>query len=134
MGSNAVGGLRSMVKANCSEFCDYHVTEQNEELEALNAIALAVGSTLDINEVLNNFLINLAKLVPYDSASIALWKEDRLRLVAQRGVPNEAAVQAGERAMNEGQRWQRIMERDDTLIFADVRLEPHWIAAPGTHS
>ncbi len=120
-----------MTQANWTECCNCDVDEQNEELEALNAIALAVGSTLHIDEVLSNFLINLAKLVPYDSASIALWQHNRLRLVAQRGLPGDDVTQAGETAMNEGQRWQRVMERDDALIFPDVRLESSWIAAPG---
>lgn len=112
-----------------ASFCD--VDEQNEELEALNAIALAVGSTLHIEEVLNNFLVNLAKLVPYDSSSIALWKDNRLQLVAERGLPDEDAVRAGEVAMNQGQRWQRIREHDDALILRDVRLEPNWVTVPG---
>ena len=107
MGAGMSLGIRSMMQANWTECCNCHVDEQNEELEALNAIALAVGSTLHIDEVLNNFLINLAKLVPYDSASIALWQNNRLRLVAQRGLPGDNVMQAGETAMNEAARGGR---------------------------
>src|SRR5260370_11810705 len=127
MGAGMSLELRSMIQASWTEYCKCPVDEQNVELEALNAIALAVGSTLHIDEVLNNFLINLAKLVPYDSASIALWQHNRLRLVAQRGLPGDDVLQAGELAMNEDQRWRRVMEHDDALIFPDVRLEPSWI-------
>src|SRR5579871_5974065 len=125
-------GKHSTMKPNGTGFyCFSDVEEQNEELEALNAIALAVGSTLHIEEILDNFLRNLAKLVPYDSAGIALWKGHRLELVAQYGQPGEEAIRAGELAMNEGQRWQRIAEHDEALIVGDVRLEPGWITVPG---
>jgi PAS domain S-box-containing protein len=110
---------------------DRQLHHHNRELEALNAIALAVGSTLRIDEVLNAILEHLAALVPYDSSSIALWRDNEFRIVAQRGLPPQADLEAANRALNEGQRKQRVLHSAIPLIFPDVREEENWIAAPG---
>ncbi|MGB9586015.1 MAG: GAF domain-containing protein, partial [Anaerolineales bacterium] len=54
--------------------------------EKLASAATTLTSSLDINTILDNILRLLADVVPYDSASIMLAEEDRLSLVAQRGL------------------------------------------------
>ena len=58
-----------------------------EEAETLRQSAEALTSSLDIRNVLNAILINLSRVVPYDSSALFLIEEDMVRLTAGIGFP-----------------------------------------------
>lgn len=61
---------------------------RREEAESLYRAALAVTTTLDLPEVLKRILTELQRVVPYDSASVQLLREEKLEIIAGRGFPN----------------------------------------------
>ncbi len=67
----------------------YQETQQRAlEQETLREAALALTTALDRNRVIERILAQLQRVVPYDSASVQLLREDRMELVGGRGFPN----------------------------------------------
>jgi two-component system phosphate regulon sensor histidine kinase PhoR len=58
------------------------------EQETLREAALALTTTLDRGEVIDRILAQLREVVPYDTASVQLLRENRLEIVGGRGFPN----------------------------------------------
>jgi GAF domain-containing protein len=67
-------------------------TEQRhlQESETLRQAAEAITSTLDIQQVLNSILDNLNLVVPFESAGVFLIENDKVRLTAVKGLPDDA--------------------------------------------
>ncbi len=55
------------------------------EAEALRQAALALTSTTDLDQVFERILVELQNVVPYDSASVQILKEDQLEIIGVRG-------------------------------------------------
>ncbi len=61
---------------------------QRQMAEALHRAALALTSTMALDQVFDRILTELQHVVPYDSASVQLLKGDRLEIIGGRGFPN----------------------------------------------
>lgn len=59
-----------------------------EEAETLREASNAVTSALELENVLEQIMTNLNKVVPYDSCAIFLQENENLRIVAARGFPD----------------------------------------------
>ncbi|MCP4419179.1 MAG: GAF domain-containing protein, partial [Chloroflexi bacterium] len=59
--------------------------EQRELLEALQAAGQTLTSTLDFEQVLDRILDEIARVIPYDTASFALIENENVRIVRSRG-------------------------------------------------
>ena len=67
----------------------YEETQQRAlEQETLREAALALTTALDRNKVIERILAQLQRVVPYDSASVQLLRENHVELVGGRGFPN----------------------------------------------
>ena len=66
-------------------------TEQRhfQEAENLRQAAEAVTSSLDIQQVLSAILENINRVVPFDSASVFMLENDKVRLTAIKGIVNQ---------------------------------------------
>ena len=71
-----------------------YTTEQSRhrESETLRQTAEAITSSLDIRQVLNAILNNLSMVIPYDSAALFLIEEDKVRITAGMGFPDNDRV------------------------------------------
>lgn len=58
---------------------------KHSEAEALRKAALALTSTVSLDEVFDRILIELQNVVPFDSASVQLLKGDHLEIIGGRG-------------------------------------------------
>ncbi len=65
---------------------------RRQEAETLRIVTDALVSTLDLDQVLDLILDQLAVVIDYDSASIMLWEGDQVRCVAGRGFANPEEV------------------------------------------
>ncbi len=61
---------------------------RRREAESLYRAALAMTTTLDLQEVLDRILTELQNVVPYDSASVQVLREGKLEVIAGRGFPD----------------------------------------------
>lgn len=65
---------------------------RREQAETLREVSSIVSSSLNLNEVLERILSQLARVVKYDSAAIQLITGNRRRIIAGRGFPNPKDV------------------------------------------
>lgn len=63
---------------------------RREQAETLREVAAVVSSSLNLREVLERILVELGRVIQYDSAAIHLIERDYRRVIAARGFPNVA--------------------------------------------
>ncbi len=66
--------------------------ERRQQAETLRQVSFAVGSSLNLNEVLERILDQLGRVIKYDSAAIHLIEGNRRRIIAGRGFPHPEQV------------------------------------------
>jgi transcriptional regulator with GAF, ATPase, and Fis domain len=65
---------------------------QREIAETLHQATAALIAPLQLWEVIDNILIHLGRVVPYDSASVFLLENNQLKLIAGRGLAEPEAI------------------------------------------
>jgi diguanylate cyclase (GGDEF)-like protein len=99
-----------------------HLIEQQEE------IGRALSSTLELKEVLNLILENMARLVDYDQASILLQHAETLELAAARGVtitrPEKVRV-----PIRVNDLYWRLCQSRRPLLLTQVATPAAWVSA-----
>lgn len=110
--------------------------DQHTIAEALRQSALALSSSLDAEEVLDQILILLERVVPYDAANIQIIRDGRVTLARLRGyerIGPDAARAASEAFFNahDVPNLRAMMETRRPLIIPDTWSDPQWIKAPG---
>lgn len=99
--------------------------------ESLSKAAREMTTTLDLDAVPVLILEQLATVVPYERCSIMLEKEATLRIVAQRGFPDN-----GERtrevaiAIRDDDPYLALARTREPVAIADVTQEPGWTILP----
>jgi signal transduction histidine kinase len=69
--------------------------QSHQTAETLREASAALTSTLDLPSVLDNLLIYLEKVAPYDRASVLLVRDDRLQLAAGHGSADAPDLSGG---------------------------------------
>lgn len=64
------------------------LSKRTDQIATLNRVMQSLSSTLEISKVLDTILREIRQLVPYDSASVWLCKDDQLEIIAAHGFPN----------------------------------------------
>jgi diguanylate cyclase (GGDEF)-like protein/PAS domain S-box-containing protein len=92
---------------------------RRQEAETLRTVSDALASTLDLRQVLDIILDQLAVVIDYDSAAVLLWEGEKVKAVAGRGF-REASL-----------------DTDDPLplsnpLLLEIRqtLKPIWLSNP----
>jgi diguanylate cyclase (GGDEF)-like protein/PAS domain S-box-containing protein len=68
------------------------LNKRTDQIATLNRVMRSLSSTLDLETVLDTILHEIQQVIPYDSASIWLCKNDSLEIIAAHGFPDEAAL------------------------------------------
>lgn len=63
------------------------LSKRSDQIATLNRVMRSLSSTLDLDTVLDMILHEIQQVVPYDSASVWLCKDDKLEIIAARGFP-----------------------------------------------
>ena len=66
--------------------------ERRRQAETLREVSFAVGSSLNLKDVLERILDQLGRVIKYDSAAIHLIEGQRRRIIAGRGFPQPEKV------------------------------------------
>jgi diguanylate cyclase (GGDEF)-like protein len=89
----------------------------------LRQTAYALSSTLELNKVLDQLLIYLGKVIPYDSASIFLKEGEELLIVTGKGYPDLNNV-VGRRIPMEESLFSYLHDTKKPLVLDDVAVNP----------
>jgi diguanylate cyclase (GGDEF)-like protein/PAS domain S-box-containing protein len=105
------------------------------EAEILHQATATVTSELDLDQTLDQILVNLKRVVPYDSASIFLLEDNDLTIVAARGFSGDLKV-LGRAFPNNNSLFRQSLTSGHAIILADAVQEPRfeqWVDADLIH-
>jgi PAS domain S-box-containing protein len=97
------------------------IRRRNAELAALNAIAIAVSQSLDLDEILNDTLDKTLEVLEIEAGCILIVDEkaDGLTLIAHRGISEQFAKTLSSRKIGEGASG-RVAQSGEPLILEDI--------------
>ncbi len=108
--------------------------EQRILAEALRDTAEALNSTLNFDGVLEKILENVQRVVPIDSANIALLEGDQLHYVRFHGYEDhrmsEKEMEKVRLSLNSSPIFQKVFETGEPTIIPDTHADPDWIITP----
>jgi diguanylate cyclase (GGDEF)-like protein len=99
--------------------------EQRRLAEALRDAARALNSTLDLRNILDRLLEELAQLISFDSAAVFMGEAEHYRLVSGRGISQPGGVgnllvPGGDALLSE------VSRRRRPLLIEDARADPRF--------
>ncbi|MCD6552423.1 MAG: GAF domain-containing protein [Anaerolineae bacterium] len=117
---------------------------RRQEAETLRLAAQALSATLDLRQVFELILAQLRQVVPYDSASVQLLKEDRLEIIGGLGFPNLDELLGLSFPVDGDNPNRQVMATrapfivdDASALYEDFRQKPHaqarirsWLGVP----
>lgn len=94
--------------------------------DALVTLAKMVNSTLELEQVLERALEQLAGLIQYDTASILLTEGDNLVITACQGFKNPRALIGTTFRLEENNISHRVLHSQQVRVVEDVQKLPEW--------
>jgi signal transduction histidine kinase len=107
---------------------------QRELAEALTEAAAAVGSTLDLDQVLDRILEQVERVVPGDVSDIVLIEGDNAHMVRWRGYERVQAEHliSTDPVLIEGDQYFVTMAEEKKPVFSpDTAADPKWLQVDG---
>lgn len=104
---------------------------QRQQTEALEEAAAVVSGTLNLDQVLNRILEQVARVVPGDAFDVLLIRnDDTARVVGRRGYEDE---EWGVRSLSidEYPFLQQMIRSGKPIVVPDTADEPHWVLEEG---
>lgn len=99
--------------------------QQRELAQTLHGISRALASSLELEQVLDLILEQLARLVPFDSASVLLKEGDLLRNVAYRTIYRHT-VRLPQLKISDFRHIQELFSTQEPQIIADTLTDRRW--------
>ncbi len=106
--------------------------QRRREAETLQAALRSLVTVLDLKELLERILEQLAHVVPYDSASVFLREGEQLRIVAVRNHPHAEEIVGQTFRVDEDELFQEILRTRRPLILRDAQADPRFHTWGGT--
>ena len=103
-----------------------------QQAETLQEVAAALGSTLELNDLLDLILEYLKRLVAYDSASVMLVEGEVARVVAARGFPDDSRALQVQVTLSEDAAFQEVVARRGAIVLQDATQDPRFRGLGGT--
>ncbi len=122
------------------DITDRKLAEQGEHqqralAEALRDTAIALSSTLDLNEIFDHILLNLTKVVQHDAATVMLMKDGIAKVVRHHGYndrqPEEQLLDFG-LPISETTNLRVMSETHRPYFITDTLDSPGWVAVPAS--
>lgn len=104
---------------------------RRQEAEILRQVSAALTSTLDLQQVLDNILLHLEKLIPCDSACVFLREDRYVRAMAGHRLPHPASV-IGQLFPADNPLVEEIYRTARPVILADAQADPRFEGWGGT--
>ncbi len=110
--------------------------EQRAIAEALRQAAVALGSSLNAEEILDQILVLLERVIPYDAANIQTIRDGRVVLSRLRGYERigpdaERATREAFFRVHDVPNLRRMLETRKPHVISDTWSDPQWIRVPG---
>ena len=99
--------------------------------ETLYEVSRALSQTLDLEELLDLILENLAQIVPFDRGSVMLKHNNYLQIVSARGFPSESNPLQIRISIKEDDVFQQIYRAKKPLVVPEVLQRTDWQQVDG---
>jgi len=106
--------------------------QRARQLEALTKVGRAIGSTLDLGEVLELILAQLEQVVPYDAVSLWLREGEMMRIQAVQGFEASEAHLGLTVTIPDDPLSQEMVSTRRPLILADAQQDERFRGLAGT--
>ncbi|MCW5876592.1 MAG: GAF domain-containing protein [Anaerolineales bacterium] len=103
---------------------------QREQAETLREMAVILSSETESAKVFELILEQLNKVVPFDSASIQVIKDENLRVQAVAGKLSEGLI-GHEMPVTSASITHPLIFEHRTMLYGDVHDHPGWVKVPG---
>jgi len=94
--------------------------------DTLRDIANLITGTLEFREVIQQIFKNLGRLIPFDSAALILYQDEKLQIVAGHGIPNMEKLGQLEIEIKDDIFSRQIIETRQPLILNNPTNYPHF--------
>ncbi len=113
--------LRRELRRQVARQAQAHRAEQKQRriADTLRRVSHIVESGLNLGQVLDQILEQLAEVIEYDSCTIMLLQDDTLQVMAARGFPDVEQVKRLSFRLGENMRLHRVVEERRPLVFGD---------------
>ncbi len=101
--------------------------EQRRLAEAMRQVALMLGTTQDVHELLTQTLASVDRLLPYSAAAVLLVRGGQVEQARMRG----AELPPADRWLAPGTPGARVYAEHRAIVLPDVSQEPSWQPLPG---
>ena len=105
--------------------------QRRQEAETLRQVTASLTASLDIDQVLNDILIQLEKVVPYDSSYLMLASKDGIRIVAGK-IFHSKSPRVTPPDMVNYPHIQEIIQTRQPVIIPDTKHDERWKQIHGT--
>ena len=102
-----------------------------ERAEALREATAALTTSNKLEDLYKIILNSLAKLIPYDSASIEILDQKYLEIVAENNLPKEYQF-VGQKYVYKPKKWKKTVSERWPLIIPDVQIDERFEKLEGT--
>jgi diguanylate cyclase (GGDEF)-like protein len=109
---------------------DTNFLDQRRITEALRSIAQALNDSLELKEVLETILQNLAQLIPFDRSAIFLKQNGHFQIVASRGFADPASAFHLRLYSENIPLFRDILHSRQPMIVTDAQNDPRLKAYP----
>jgi PAS domain S-box-containing protein len=105
--------------------------QQRELAEALRRAAAAVGSTLDLEQILDHILEQVDRVIPSDAVNVSLIEGDRSRIVRWRGYEQFGReVHRVSLHLADTPSLRRMRELAEPVTISDTTTDAGWLGVP----
>ncbi len=109
----------------------YRAAEQRaRQLEALANISATLTSSLDSQQIVQSLLEEFARVLPYDSATLWLRENDRLRVVAARGFGDDEERIGLTARVEDSALYEAMVRERRPILVADTATDPRFPSFP----
>ena len=105
---------------------------RRRDAEILQKTLMGLTTDLDLQQVLESMLLQMEKVVPYDSACVFLLEKDRLKAVAARGFTKPEDVVNHDYPSDGDRLFQELQKNRRPVILADAQSDSRLKGYGGT--
>lgn len=105
------------------------LNQANQRLASLNAVSALIGTSLDLEHLTDEILVQIDKIIDFDSATLFLLKGDVLEAAASRGLLDFRRGMNTYHRSEHNSAWQ-VVAHKLPMIIGDVTTSEYWESRP----
>ena len=108
-------------------------SEQRRLAEALLEVSNALNATLELDKLMENLLVQIADVMPYNTANVMVLRGEQVEIVASKGYGEYNNLQRERRFfIRDMKSIRRMMNTGEPLIIPDTAVNDLWFDAEGS--